>query len=56
VLLETAIEAVLKEKFSEDEINAFYLDFKDNFDSYKGRNDEAFAVMNSSIDFSKFKI
>lgn len=55
VLLETAIESVLKEKNSEEEINSFYLDFKENYDSYKGSNDEAFAVMNASIDFAKFK-
>jgi len=53
--LETAIESVLKDKNSEDEINGFYLHFKDNYESYKGRNDEAFAVMNATIDFSKFK-
>jgi len=36
VNLEQAIDAVLKNKFSEDQINAFYEDFAANYANYKG--------------------
>ena len=55
VLCETAIDAVIKAKFSEDEIQAFYVDFSENYDNYKGQSDDAFLVMNALIDFQKFK-
>ena len=51
VLCETAIDSVVKAKFSEAEIQAFYVDFAENYASYKGKNDEAFQVMNALIDF-----
>jgi hypothetical protein len=36
VNLEQAIEAVLKNKFSDDQINGFYEDFAANYGTYKG--------------------
>ena len=45
----------MKDKYTEDEINAFYEDFGANYESYKGKNDDAFDIMNASIDFAQFK-
>ena len=54
-ILEVAIEAILKENFTEEQINSFYMDFAENFDSYKTLHDDAYTVMCGSIDFKKFK-
>ena len=56
VLCETAIDAVIKSKFSEEEIQSFYTDFAENYQNYKGKSDDAFQIMNALIDFQKFKI
>ena len=42
VLCETAIDAVIKSKFSEEEIQSFYTDFAENYQNYKGKSDDAF--------------
>lgn len=41
-ILEQAIEAQLKQTYSEEEINAFYLDFASNFESYRPINENAY--------------
>jgi hypothetical protein len=45
----------LKQEYSEDQINAFYTDFSENFESYKTINEDAYEIMTASIDFKKFK-
>ena len=54
-ILEVAIEAILTQNFTEDQIKSFYMDFAENFDSYKTLHDDAYTVMCGSIDFKKFK-
>ena len=54
-ILEQAIEAVLKQSYTEDQINQFYLYFAENYNEFKGTNDDAFAIMNATIDFQAFK-
>ena len=45
----------LKEVYSEEQINSFYQDFSENFESYKSVNEDAYEIMTASIDFKKFK-
>ena len=54
-MLEQAIEVQLKQEYSEDQINAFYTDFSENFENYKSINEDAYEIMTASIDFKKFK-
>ena len=54
-LLEIAIEVQIKEKFTEEEMEIFYLDFKENFNNYKAINEDAFSIMIASVDFQQFK-
>jgi hypothetical protein len=50
-----AIEAILKENYSEEQITSFYHAFAEDFDSFKVLHDDAYIVMCTSIDFKKFK-
>ena len=54
-ILESTIEAQLNQFYSEEQVNNFYKDFIDNFDSYKELNEDAYTIMCASIDFVKFK-
>lgn len=54
-IMEELIEAKLREKYSEPEIEAFYLAFKENLPAFEAEDSNAFDIMNSMIDFVKFK-
>jgi len=49
------IEGQLKQTFSEAEIDKFYADFSDSYAKFHEKNRDAVEIMNSAIDFSKFK-
>ena len=54
-ILDTVVEANLKEKYTSDQIDAFYLGFKDNLEEYKKINPEVVNTLFSFIDFEAFK-
>jgi hypothetical protein len=54
-ILEQMIEANLLEKFSNDQIEAFYGTFKDNLARYEKLNPEAVDTLFSFVDFDAFK-
>ena len=54
-ILDSVVEANLKEKFTNDQIDAFYLSFKDNLQEYKRINPEVVNTLFSFIDFEAFK-
>lgn len=50
-----AIESHLKQAFSAGDIEQFYKDFQADFQAYKDKNPDAYDILNSQIDFNKFK-
>ena len=54
-ILEQMIEANLLEKFSNEQIEAFYGTFKDNLGKYEKLNPEAVDTLFSFVDFDSFK-
>lgn len=55
MILEQIIEAKLKVKYSDDEIDAFYLTFKDNLKQYEQINSETVDTIFGFTNFDKFK-
>jgi ADP-ribosylation factor 2-binding protein len=54
-ILEQIIEANLKEKYSDEQIELFYTTFKDNLSQYEKINPEVVDTLFGFIDFEKFK-
>lgn len=54
-LLEEIIAAKLKEKYSEQQVEEFYLSFQDNLKKYEAENTLAVETIFGLIDFEKFK-
>ena len=54
-ILEEIIAAKLKETYSEDQVENFYLTFKDNLAKYEAENPIAVDIIFGLIDFDKFK-
>ena len=54
-ILEEIIAARLKEKYSEEQIEAFYLSFQDNLKKYEQENAISVETVFGLIDFDKFK-
>lgn len=54
-ILEMAIDAQIKQSYSEDELEAFYDHFAQNFKEYLDINENAYEVMKASLDFPHFK-
>ena len=54
-ILEEIIAVKLKEKYSEEQIEAFYLSFKDNMKDYEKENALTVETIFGLIDFDKFK-
>ena len=54
-ILEEMIEANLKEKYTNEQIEAFYASFKDNLSNYEKINPEVVDTLFGFIDFEKFK-
>lgn len=54
-ILEDIIEAKLREKHNQGAIDAFYQDFKSNFEAYKSIDDELVQRLFEFTDFNKFK-
>ena len=50
-LLEIAIDVQIQEKFTSDDMDEFYADFKENFNKYKSLNEDVFTIMIASLDF-----
>ena len=50
-LIDETIDAQLVEKFSKEEVSAFYLTFKQDYAHYKELNYDTVDVLNNSIDF-----
>lgn len=49
------MEANLKQKYSNDQIESFYAGFKDNLPAYKKINPEVVETLFGFIDFESFK-
>jgi len=54
-ILEEIIEAKLKDTYTEDQIQGFYLNFTENFKEYEKENDEVVDILFGFTDFVKFK-
>ena len=54
-IMEELIEAKLKEKYSEADVEAFYKAFQSDLASFEAEDSNAFEIMQSMIDFQKFK-
>lgn len=54
-ILEEIIAAKLKEKYSEQQVEGFYLSFKDNLKKYEAENTLSVETIFGLIDFEKFK-
>ena len=54
-ILEQCIDAKLYTKFQEEQVNAFYKDFKDNWKLYETEDSEVVETLFGFIDFNKFK-
>lgn len=54
-ILEMAIDAQIKESYTEGELDAFYAHFSENFKEYLEINENAYEVMKASLDFPHFK-
>ena len=54
-ILEMAIDAQIKQSYSEEEMNDFYDHFAQNFKEYLEINQNAYEVMKASLDFPHFK-
>jgi hypothetical protein len=54
-IIDEMIEGQLKLTFSEDEIDQFYADFKNNYHKFHAKNRDAVDILNCAIDFSRFK-
>ena len=51
-LVDKAIDVHLQERFSKEQIQNFYDDFKNNYEHYKEVNYDTVDVLNNSIDFN----
>lgn len=54
-ILDNVVEANLNEKYTTDQIEAFYAGFKDNLQEYQKINPEVVDTLFSFIDFEAFK-
>ena len=54
-ILEEVIEANLKQKYTDEQIENFYITFKDNMPEYQKVNPEVVDTLFGFIDFEKFK-
>ena len=54
-MLDTHIEAQLRNKYTEEQIKAFYEEFKTNSKKYEAINSDTVEVLFTLIDLSKFK-
>ena len=54
-IMEQIIEAKLKEKFTDEDIQEFYKTFKNNLDKYEKMDPETVDILFGFIDFEKFK-
>jgi len=54
-ILDAMIDAKLKESYSEDELETFYLGFKDQIGQYEQINPEVVNTLFAFLDFDKFK-
>lgn len=55
VILEGSIDSKLYQHYSEQQIKAFYNDFKDNFAQYQSINTDVVETLFGFTDFNKFK-
>lgn len=56
IILEQLIDLKLKELYSEEQMDGFYLDFKASFSNYEKDNQEVVQILLEFIDFQKFKV
>ena len=54
-MLDTLIGVELKEEYSDQQIDAFYEDFKNNHQQYEGQNPDVVMTLLEFLDFQKFK-
>ena len=54
-VMEQFVDFKLKEKYSDEQITAFYEEFKVNFKNYEASNKDSVEVLFGLIDFEKFK-